>query len=134
MIGFFFLMLGPALFFAGMFVGRRVGKYALGAPIAIVTLGVSIGVAVALAKWVLAIDPHRDSGNVPLPPPWDSVLSVLAFWLMLAKFWASGGFIGLAQADFGVQRAWLPLRLFTYLVLVLAATVVSYWVADVTFD
>ena len=90
--------------------------------------------ALVLARWVLAVDPRRDTGTVPLPAPWSSLLPTLAFGLLFALPAALGGFIGLSACDFMDRRPRRWFRLVGYAMVFLCLAALTPWVFGVTFD
>jgi hypothetical protein len=97
-------------------------------------LSAAMVLALVLARWVLAVDPRRDTGTVPLPSPWPSVLSTLALGLLFALPAVLGGFIGFSAYDFMNQRAWRWFRLVAYAMVFLGLAAFTPWVFGVTFD
>jgi len=128
------LLVGGVLFAAGLVTGLNSGSRRIAGPAVATLLGALLVLALILVRWVLAVDPTRDTGTVPLPAPWFSVLPVLALGLMLALPAALGGFVGFSVCDFMSRSAWRWLRLVGYAMVFLALAAYTPWIVGVTFD
>jgi|SRR6185436_539458 len=128
------LFIGGGLFLVGLITGFTGGSRRFVGPAVAIVLSASMIVALVLARWVLVVDPRRDTGTVPLPPPWSSVLPTLALGLVFALPAALGGFIGFSACDFMNRRAWRWFRLVGYAMVLLGLAALTPWIVGVTFD
>jgi hypothetical protein len=129
-----FLFASGILFLIGLAAGfEGSSRRALG-PALTITLGCSMISAGVLGRWVLAIDPGRGTGTVPLPSPWSSVLPALAVGLLIALPTSLGGFIGLSVGDFMTRRTSRWIRLVGYAIVFGALVATAPWIFGVTFD
>ena len=129
-----FLFGSGVLFVVGLVVGLTGGSRRSLGPAVAIFLGCSMTSAWVLARWVLAIDPRRDTGFVPLPPPWSSVLPALTFGLVFALPTSLGAFIGMSAWDFTTRHTSRWLRLLSYAIVFAALVALTPWVFGVTFD
>lgn len=122
------------LFLLGIVAGLEGGSRRTLGPSAAIMLSASLLLAMGLARWVLAIDPKRDIGAVPLPPPWSSVVLTLALGLTFGLPIILGGFIGFSTCDFVHRRASRWLRLVGYAIVFVCLTALAPWVFGVIVD
>ena len=129
-----FLVAGGILLLIGLAAGFKGGSRRVVGPALAFILACLMVSAWVLCSWVLAIDPGRDTGIVPLPAPWSSVLPALALGLLFALPTSLGGFLGLSACDFMTRRFSRWIRLVGYAIVVGALVAIAPWVFGVTFD
>ena len=122
------------LFTVGLLAGLRLGAYHTAGPVVAIVWTCLLAAGTALARWVLVIDPHRDTGTVPLPLPWSAVLPVLAAVLFFTCPSIVGGFVGLSIRDFTKPGRRPLIRLIGYVIATVSLVCLAPWVFVVTID
>ena len=89
-------------------------------------------IGVGLSRWVLVIDPMRDSGTIPLPAPFGIVLASVALSTFMIGPLVLGVVVGLGFRFRNDNFGWIRFGLCT--VTCVIALAFAPWIVGVAFD
>ena len=90
------------------------------------------GVGAVLARWVLAVDPMRDSGTIPLPAPVATALEAIALGILWVAPFTLGAVLVIGFRFRHEQHGWV--RLAVCGAMCGATVVIAPWIMGVAFD